>query len=148
MTANTQAQTTVISQRREPGCLIQALWFLFVGWWLGGAATTVAWLLNNTIIGLPIGMAILNNIPKFLALQEPQKNLRVVAGQDGSTRMVEVEPRQHNFFIRALFFLLIGWWWSGIWMGVAYILCMTIILIPIGLEMYRQTPKMTTLRRY
>jgi uncharacterized membrane protein YccF (DUF307 family) len=142
-----QTQTTIIQKTQGPGCLVQALWFLFVGWWLGGAATTLAWFLNTIIIGLPVGMAILNNIPKFIALQEPEKYLRVTS-RDGSTRVTEIAPPQVNFLIRTVFFLLIGWWWSGIWMSIAYALCMTIILMPIGLQMFRMTPAMTTLRRY
>ena len=55
---------------------------------------------------------------------------------------------QYNFLLRTVFFLLIGWWWSGIWLAMAYAVAATVILIPIALEMFRWTPAMTTLRRY
>ena len=55
---------------------------------------------------------------------------------------------QYNFLLRTAFFLLIGWWWSGIWLAMAYAVAATVILIPIALEMFRWTPAMTTLRRY
>ncbi len=142
------ATPTIILQRSgEPGCLIQILWFIIIGWWLGGLAISLAWVLNLTIIGLPLGMLILNNIPKILALQNPEKYLKTIS-QDGKVTIVETNMPQFNFFLRALFFLLIGWWWSGIWLAIAYALCATILLLPIGLWMFRLTPLMTTLRRY
>ena len=142
------AQQTVIVQRSSgPGCLVQSLWFIFVGWWLGALLISFAWLLNITIIGFPLGMAILNSIPKILALQSSEKQIQAVSKQ-GATIISESELPQHNFWLRTAYFVLIGWWWSGIWLGIAYALCATIILLPIGLEMFRLTPAMTTLRKY
>ncbi len=92
-------------------------------------------------------MAILNNIPKILALQSSEKQIQVVS-KNGTTMISETELPQHNFLLRAAYFILIGWWWSGIWLGIAYIICLTIILLPVGLQMFRLTPAMTTLRRY
>jgi uncharacterized membrane protein YccF (DUF307 family) len=132
---------------RGPGCLVQMLWFVLVGWWLGGLAISLAWLLNVTIIGLPLGMAILNNIPKLLALQEPRTSVAAVARGDG-TVMVETDLPQHGWLLRTAFFLLIGWWWSGVWLAMAYAVAATVILLPLALEMFRWTPAMTTLRRY
>lgn len=129
--------------RTEPGCLIQAIWLLLVGWWAAGIAISVAWFLNATIIGMPAGLWILNNIPLILALQNPQQVVTNSAGQ-----ITAREPEQLPFIVRAVYFLLIGWWWSGVWLSVAYAICVTIIFMPIGLEMMRRTPFMTTLRRY
>ena len=147
-THHAPSQQTVIVQRSSgPGCLVQSLWFIFVGWWLGALLISLAWLLNVTIIGLPLGMAILNSIPKILALQSSEKQIRAVSKQ-GTTIILESELPQYNFWLRTAYFVLIGWWWSGIWLGIAYALCATIILLPIGLEMFRLTPAMTTLRKY
>lgn len=141
-------QTIVVQQSSdEPGCLVQGLWWLFIGWWLGAIAISFAWLLNVTIIGLPLGMAILNNIPKILALQNPTKRFKVVPGQDLSV-VAQTDLPQYSFWLRALFFLLIGWWWSGIWLAIAYFFCFILILMPVGFLMFRMTPAMTTLRRY
>lgn len=131
----------------DPGCLVQALWFLFVGWWLGALAVSAAWILNVTIIGLPLGIAILNNIPKLIALQGAS---RFVAADvvEGKLVVVETDLPQRPFWQRTVFFLLVGWWWSGIWMSLAYLCCVTLILMPIGLPMFRMTPAMTTLCRY
>jgi len=142
----TQSSTT-IQRESGPGCLIQALWFIFIGWWLGAIAIAIAWFLNITIIGLPIGLAILNNIPRILSLQPPRREIQVIhAG--GKTIITESDLPQRNFFLRALYFILIGWWWSAMWLAIAYLLCVTVILIPLSLEMFRLTPFMTTLKRY
>lgn len=140
-------QTVIVQKSSEPGCLVQALWFLFIGWWLGGIVLTIAWVLNITIIGLPFGMALLNNVPKVLALQSAEKTIKMVSSNN-KVIITESGVPQINFFVRAAFFLLIGWWWSGIWLGLGYLLCATIILMPIGLAVFRLTPTMTTLRKY
>ncbi len=38
-----------------------------------------------------------------------------------------------NLLVRALYFVLIGWWLSAIWAVAAWILCLTIIGLPFGL---------------
>jgi uncharacterized membrane protein YccF (DUF307 family) len=140
-------QTIIVQKSSGPGCLVQSLWFIFVGWWLGAILISLAWFLNVTIIGLPLGMAILNNIPKILALQSSEKQIQAIT-KNGTTIISETELPQHNFWLRATYFILIGWWWSGIWLGIAYVICLTVILLPVGLQMFRLTPAMTTLRRY
>jgi uncharacterized membrane protein YccF (DUF307 family) len=148
MTIETQSRiSTVITKESGPGCLIQALWFIFIGWWLGGLAMILAWFLNLTIIGLPFGMTILNNIPRILSLQPPRREI-MVTQSGGKTRITESGLPQRNFFLRAIYFIIIGWWWSAIWLFIAYLFCVTIILIPLSLEMIRLTPFMTTLKRY
>lgn len=148
MSIDTQTGSSTIVQREAgPGCLIQALWFIFVGWWLGAFAMVIAWLLNITILGLPFGMAILNNIPRILSLQPPRREI-LVTHSGGETRVIESTLPQRNFLLRTVYFVLIGWWWSAIWLIIAYLLCITIILIPLSLEMFRLTPFMTTLKSY
>jgi len=148
MTKDTQPEKiTTIQKSVGPGCLIQALWFIFIGWWLGALTIAFAWFLNITIIGLPLGMAILNNIPRILSLQPPKKEYQVFQ-TNGKTFVSTSDLHQMNFFLRAIYFLLIGWWWSAIWLLIGYILCITVILIPLSLQMFRLTPFMTTLKRY
>jgi len=150
-TGSTQQQqavpTVIVEQKKGPGCLIQAIWFLFVGWWLGAVLISIAWFLNVIVVGLPLGMAILNNIPKILALQEPTTHVEAITAQ-GKTVLRQADLPQRNFWLRAAYFILVGWWWSGIWLALAYVLCATIIFMPVGLNMFRMTPAMTTLRRY
>ncbi|MGW8143202.1 MAG: YccF domain-containing protein [Anaerolineales bacterium] len=148
MAIDTQSQVSSVSYKESgPGCLIQALWFIFIGWWLGGLAMVLAWFMNVTIIGLPFGMLILNNIPRILSLQPPRREL-IVTNSDGKIRISERNLHQRNFFLRVIYFVFIGWWWSAIWLLTGYLLCITILLIPLSLEMFRLTPFMTTLKRY
>lgn len=140
-------QITTIQRSAAPGCLIQALWFVFIGWWLGALSIAAAWFLNITIIGLPLGMAILNNIPRILSLQPPRKEFQVIQS-NGKTYVAAANLPQRNFLLRAFYFLIVGWWWSAIWLVIAYLLCITVILIPLSLQMFRLTPFMTTLKRY
>ncbi len=143
---STQSSTT-IQKETGPGCLVQGLWFIFIGWWLGAIAVFIAWFLNITILGLPIGLTILNNIPWLLSLQPPRKEIRILQGA-GKMRITESSLPQRNIFLRAIYFIIIGWWWSALWLVVAYLLCLTVILIPLSFEMFRLTPFMTTLKRY
>lgn len=146
MTTPSKPRSTVQTST-GPGCLIQSIWFIFIGWWLGALAIAAAWLLNITIIGLPLGLAIMNNIPRVLSLQPPNKEFQLVE-TNGNISISTNHLQQRNFFLRAFYFLLIGWWWSAIWLVVAYLLCVTVILIPLSLQMFRLTPFMTTLKRY
>ena len=147
MSASTEPQVTVQTRREAPGCLVSGLWFIFFGWWIGGLATLFAWLLNITILGLPIGLFILNNIPFLLILQPPASETVTTSSPSGTT-VREREMRQINWFLRTLYFIVIGWWWSLIWMILSYIVCLTIIGLPLGLLMFRLMPAMTTLKRY
>lgn len=139
---------TVHRSADGPGCLIQALWFGFVGWWLGGLAAALGWILNLTVVGLPLGLAIFGAMPKLIALQSPTTLTTITTRDDGSTVVSTSGAPQHSLLVRAAFFLLVGWWWSGIWTALAYLVCGTLILMPIGLKMFRYMPTMTTLRRY
>jgi uncharacterized membrane protein YccF (DUF307 family) len=133
-------QPIVYEQSGRPGCLLQVLYFVFIGWWFGLLWVTVAWLLNISIIGLPIGAAMLNNVPQVIALRG-----RRMMQVDGQGRVSDVP--QLPFLIRALYFVLIGWWLSGTWMIVAYVLCLTVIGLPLGFLMFDVVPMVTTLRR-
>lgn len=137
MSAGNDSQP-VVAVKQGPGCLIQILWFVFIGWWLGSFAVAAAYFLFVFIITIPVGIAILNNIPKIMALREPPKMV---------TPYGPVDTPQHNIILRALWFVLVGWWLAAIVMTVAYALCMTVIGLPIGFLMFDWVPGILTLRR-
>jgi len=139
--------SVVVETRRQPGCLLQLLWFAFIGVWLGQAWMVVAWILMVTIIGIPLGVAMLNMIPKVVALREPTHQVRIYRRADGSLMEQTLEPPQVPMFLRAVYFILIGWWFSALWMEVAYALCATIIGLPVGFWMFDRVPSVLTLRR-
>jgi uncharacterized membrane protein YccF (DUF307 family) len=138
--------TTVVETGRGPGCLFQLLWFVLVGWWLGQAAVAIAYVCMVTIIGIPIGVIILNNLPMIIALRSaPQKVL--VGAADGRAVVTGRGERQLPFLVRAAWFVLVGWWLTALWVETAYLLCAIIIGLPAGFWMFDRVPVVLTLRR-
>jgi len=131
-----------------PGCLVRGLYFIFIGLWLGAVWIVVAWILNVTIIGLPIGLLMINSLPQVMTLQ-PARRQTTVEVRNG-VPVIRTEPiRQENFFVRMIYFLLIGWWFSLIWMALAWALTgITLGLgLPIAFWMFDRVPALTTLKR-
>lgn len=139
--------STVMAEKKNQGCLFQLLWFAFVGIWLGPIWVVVAWILMVTIIGIPVGVAMINQLPKVIALREPDRELTITTRVNGQTVVRESEPEQINIFLRALYFILIGWWFSAVWMVIAYLLTVTIIGIPFGFWMFDRVPAILSLKR-
>jgi uncharacterized membrane protein YccF (DUF307 family) len=138
-----QTQTIVVPQRSGPGLLIRALYFVLVGWWLSGIWAVVAWLLSVTIIGLPFGLYMLNRLPQVVTLRPNQSTLVMTE----SGRVVEVPVRQRPFLLRAIYFVLVGWWLSAIWLIIAWALHVSIIGMVIGFWMFNRVPAVITLAR-
>ena len=123
--------------RSQPGCLIQLLYFVFIGCWLGALAIIVAYLLFVTILGIPLGVMIINKVPYLMALRQTEPIISVAGAN----------TPQHNFLIRVIWFFLVGFWLTALWLSVAYLLACTIIGMPIGFWMFDRAPAMLTLRR-
>ena len=132
-----------IVAKKNPGCLVQLAWFVLVGWWLGQAWVAVAWFLAATIIGMPIAVIMLNRLPEVIALRgETELLVRDMGG-----RVIVSEMPQYNILLRALYFLVIGWWASALWIELAYTICCTIIGLPLGFWMFDRVPAIVSLRR-
>ena len=121
--------------------LVRAIWFLAIGWELTFVWILVAWAFNVTVIGLPVGLWMIERIPQVLTLKARSGSYLV--DSHGQSRFVKT--RQVNFLVRALYFVLIGWWASLIWALVAYLLCATIVGLPFGYLMLTSLPFVTTL---
>jgi len=139
--------TVTIDTKKNPGCLIQILWFAFVGIWLGQIWMVVAWIFMVTIIGIPVGVMMLNKLPWVIALRNESVRTLVTRQPDGSMTQREVGRPQVNILLRAIYFLLIGWWFSAIWMEAAYVLCCSVIGLPIGFWMFDCVPAIVSLKR-
>jgi uncharacterized membrane protein YccF (DUF307 family) len=140
------ATTTVYE--RGPSLLVRFVWWLFIGWWASGIAVAVAWVALITIIGIPLGIWIINRLPSILTLRPRTKHWSL--GQDEQGRAVATERSrpQVSWLIRGLWFVLVGWWASAFWMGAAWLIQLTVIGIPIALLMFNRTPFIASLYRY
>lgn len=127
------AQTLI---RRGPNVFVTLLWVLFVGWWLGLAWSALAWFLMVTIIGLPLGLWMLYRLPQVTTLRPPLER----ANGEGA--------KQRPFILRALYFILVGWWFSGVWMSAAWACAAVVVGLPLAIWMWNHTPFVTTLARY
>ena len=132
--------TPIVVQQSSPNIVVRFLYFIFIGWWLGLLVSALAWVINLTVIGLPLGLFLINRLPTMMTLR-PQNQWRL----DGNVLNQGVE--QHPFLLRALYFVVVGWWLSGIWMGVGYLCIFTVIGLPLAFWMYGRVAAVTTLRK-
>lgn len=139
-------QTTVYVNASGPGCLIRILYFLFIGWWLALIWILVAWFLNITIVGLPIGLSMLNRVPQVMTLS-PGSNNVIVTQQANGVMQIARGQTQFPMAARIVYFILVGWWLSLIWTVIAYILSIFPFTWPIGFGMFNIIGFITTLRR-
>jgi uncharacterized membrane protein YccF (DUF307 family) len=132
----------------NPGCLVQLAWFVFIGWWLAQGWVAVAWFLIVSVVGMPMGVMMLNRVPQVLALRDPSE-VRLKARSVGKGLYVyeRVGVEQYPFLVRAIYFLLVGWWLSAVWMLLAYAVCCTLIGLPLGIWMFDLVPMLVSLRR-
>ncbi len=131
------------------------IWFLLIGWWLTQIAIVVAWVLNLLVLTLPIGLHILNRIPQIATLRPATMETNLVTDGSGSTVAVSMPIPQRSFLLRSLYFLLVGWWFSLIWLEAAWFIgvagTITVVLIPlawpVSFAMFGKSAAITTLRR-
>jgi uncharacterized membrane protein YccF (DUF307 family) len=131
----------------SPNFLLRALWFIFIGWWAGLIWLHIGFALCVSVIFLPVGLMMLNRLPSVLTLQPSSQQTTVTMYQNGMVSVQVGEPQQIDFLLRALYFLVIGWWLGYVWALVGYIFCFTIILMPIGVMMLNRLPTVLTLRQ-
>jgi uncharacterized membrane protein YccF (DUF307 family) len=130
--------------RPEPSFIVRAFYFIFIGWWFSLIWINTAWALNASIIGLPFGLWMINWTPQIFTLKSVP--VLVIRTEDGQLIRVSNLP-QYGCLIRAIYFILIGWWFSFIWANVGWFLAATIIGLPLGLWMLNRLPAITTLYR-
>lgn len=132
-----------IRVQQSPNILIRILWFLLLGWWLSGMWTAIAWLLCISIIGLPIGIMMLNALPQVTTLRSRD----LVTVLDARGVVTVVDSTQYPLLIRALYFVFVGWWFSAIWLSLAWLFGSTIFLLPVSFWMINRAPATLLLTR-
>ena len=123
--------------------ILRVLWFFIFGWEITAAWILIAWAMNATIIGLPLGLWMIDRVPQVLTLKA-RPGIYLVDGTDGRSRFVAAN--NPSFLLRAVYFLLFGWWFSLLWAILAYLLCATILGLPLGVMMLNMLPTVTTLQ--
>lgn len=115
---------------------VQALWFLLVGWWATPVVVNLATFFFITIVGIPVGIVLINNVPTVLMLKSKRD-----LGADG-------QPDQHSLPLRAVYFVFVGWWLGFLWGNLASLFAITIIGLPITIWMLNRLPYVVSLYRY
>ncbi|GEM_PF-655780 len=133
-------------QRQQP-FILRALYFVFVGWWVTWLWVSFAWLFNLSIIGLPIGLLMLNLVPQVLTLEPQRTEFITVYSQTGRLSVRQVPAQSPPLLTRAIWFVLVGWWLSLLWTYVATFLCISVIGLPAGIWLFHRLPLITTLKR-
>jgi len=116
--------------------LVRALWFLVLGWWITPILVNVAWFCNATIVGIPLGIKLVNLVPTALTLKEP-RDVDPGAGRS-----------QRGLLVRAVYFVLVGWWLSFVWANLATVIAITIVGLPVAIWMFGKLPYVTSLYRF
>ena len=55
---------------------------------------------------------------------------------------------QQPWWIRGLWFIVVGWWASALVMTIGFALVVLIITLPLGLMLYNRVPFVASLYRY
>ena len=150
-------------QRKGPGLMVRTIYFLFIGWWLGFFWLNLGFTLCALVFTLPLGLIMLNRLPQIMTLRQPgtttKTNVSVATtsammqpGQMMTMQTVNVNvqvggTKQINFLVRALYYIFVGFWVGAFWAYLAYSLCLTLVLLPVGVMMFNRLPAVLTLRR-
>jgi uncharacterized membrane protein YccF (DUF307 family) len=138
--------STYVREDRNVPFVIRVLWFFLIGWHVTFWWVLAAWVFNITIIGLPVGVWMLNRVPLVLTLRMP-RGYTVTQVEDGKIVERYRSASQHFWLLRLVYFILIGWWFSLIWALFGWLLCVIIIGLPVGVLMLNRLPNVTTLMR-
>ena len=140
------SNVVIMAQSPEPNLVLRVLWFIFVGWWASFLTIWVAGLLQLTIIGIPAAIWVINRIPQIMTLKSSRK-LQAVQNQDGITVVSFSDRQQLKWWVRTIYYVLVGWWATMLWLIVLWLFGVLIITLPISFWMGGQIGKIQTLRR-
>lgn len=144
---NPSVMPIVVTAPAGPSLIVRILWYVFIGWWLSALVIVLAYALMLTIIGIPAAFALFNRIPQALTLR-PRTVRYGVEMRDGVAYLTSGTIQQRPWIWRALYFLLIGWWFGAVWLVAAWAIGLLIITLPITFLMYNRTSAVMTLQRH
>jgi uncharacterized membrane protein YccF (DUF307 family) len=119
-----------------------------IGWWASGIWLGIAWFLNVTIIGMPIGLKMINKVPKIVSLRDRPIEMETTQDTEGNVTVSQNTKDQYSLLVRIPYFILVGWWASGIWTGIAWLASITIVGLPVAIWMYDRLPFIVSLYKY
>ena len=141
------AQPPVLLARSGPNMFLRIIWYVFIGWWLSGWLMFAAGVCVASVILLPVGLALVNRLPTVLTLRPTTQRTVATMTANGQVAYQVAGAAQHPLWLRAIYFLCVGWWLCLLVMGVAYLVSLTIIGLPLAIMMLNRLPAATTLRR-
>jgi uncharacterized membrane protein YccF (DUF307 family) len=148
MTTNVAAPAIHLSmQTRQLPFLLRALWFLFVGWWLSALFITIGYAFVVLIVTIPFGLYILHRVPQAQTLRQRTLSFRTQASAD-AIYFTEGTQAQHPWWLRALYFVVAGWWLTAIWLALAWAISLLVLTLPLSVWMVDRTPGLLTLQRH
>jgi uncharacterized membrane protein YccF (DUF307 family) len=131
-----------------PNLLVRFVWWLFVGWWASGVVVALAWISLITILGIPLGIWLINHLPSVLTLRPRTRTWELGRDAEGRAVFTERARSQVAWYWRGLWFVVIGWWASAAWMALAWLIQLTVLGLPLALLMFNRTPFVASLYRY
>jgi uncharacterized membrane protein YccF (DUF307 family) len=147
-TVEQNVNVSIEQEDTSPSLIVRGVYFLLFGWWASGVWLSIAWALNVTIIGMPIGIKMINLVPKIVSLKDRKIETEHSTDEDGDTVIKQSTSEQYSIPLRGVYFLLVGWWASAIWMGVAWLASITVIGLPVAVWMYDRLPFIVSLYKY
>jgi uncharacterized membrane protein YccF (DUF307 family) len=96
---------------------------------------------------MPLGIKMINKVPMVVSLKRRRVQNQLVTA-DGEVTVTQTTRDQRSLVVRAVYFLLVGWWVSAIWIGLAYLATISIVGLPVAVWMYGKLPFVVSLYNY
>src|SRR5690349_14157973 len=95
---------TITELKTGPTLGVRAVWFLLVGWWATGFVSAFAWVAMITLIGLPLGIWLINRIPTVLTLRPRTSYRYQYTDQLGRIVTLDEPIQQPPWYVRGMWF--------------------------------------------
>lgn len=94
-----------------------------------------------------MALHLFDRLPAIMTLKARSVKLEVYEDKKGWLKSKELRPQQHNLLLRIIYFLLIGSWFTAIWIAVAVVLTVIIIGTPVAFWMVDRIPYVGSLAK-